>query len=597
MNRWGEFEILDKIGHGGFGTVYRAFHPALAREVALKLIAVPEDHPREIEKALEEAKRLARVRHRNVVTVHDARYLDGHVGICMELIHGESVAQVVERQGRFGAAECRSLATTLCRALGAVHRVGVIHSDVKAQNVMREDGGRIVLMDFGAGRQLREPDRTTRLQIIGTPAYMAPEIFRFKDPSPASDVYSMGVLLFFVLTGTFPVDARSLEDFAAAHARRTRRHLGDLRDDLPEGLIGVIEKALEPRRRDRYRTPGAMLADLSSGRVAGPAANIQARTQARELSTTNGTDNPRASLSRPTPPAQQGSLAAFQAALPRIAAAAAGAIASIWLLGFLATKVYDVMFGLSGEFADDSPLEWLETGFRSLVLPMAYMLMAVLAFVVLRFVWRIVARLIPRARNWATTTTQAFQTAVTRAGLHEGSSPTSAVLIAQAALLAAVVWYFDPLIKAFTTPMGGVTPAIYLPLSPERENDWLLFCGVTSVLALASAAAWAMFIRRRGPGTGVVSIAAGLVLTAIYAAMFAVPWRVVYQSTFQVATFRSEPCFIVAERSSRTMLSCVGAEGMHSLVVNDNDPALKRFPYRESIFGAASRVARHGETR
>ena len=284
-------------------------------------------------------------------------------------------------------------------------------------------------------------------------------------------------MLLFVLTGTFPVDARSLDDYAAAHARRTRRYLGDLRDDLPEALIGVIEKALEPRRRDRYRTPGAMLADLSSGRVARPAANTR-RVPGARLSTANSTDNPRASGSRLTPPAQAGSLAAFQAAVPRIAAAAAGTIASIWLLGFLATKAYDVMFGLSGEFADESPLEWLETGFCTLVLPMAYMLMAVLAFVVLRFVWRIVARSFPSAQTGQPPPLKRFRP------YHQGWSarriqPDQRVLIAQAVLLAAVFWRFDPLIKAFTTPIGGVTPAIYLPLSPERENDWLLFCGVT----------------------------------------------------------------------------------------------------------------------
>ena len=351
--------------------------------------------------------------------------------------------------------------------------------------------------------------------------------------------------------------------------------------------MGVIEKALEPRRRDRYKTPGAMLADLSSGRVAGPWRTKPAPTY-REIATANSTDNPTSSVSLLTPPPQARSLAAFQSAVPKIAAAAAGAIATIWLLGFLASKGYDVMFGLSSEFADESPLDWLETGFRTLVLPIAYMLMAIMAFVIVRFVWRIVDRLLPGAHGWAHRTTRALQTASTRAGLNDGPGLASAVLIGQVVLLAVVHWRFQALIAAFTTPIAGAAPGIYLPLSPARENDWLLFCGVNSVLALASAAAWAMLIRRRIPGTGVVSIAAGLALTAIYAAMFAVPWRVIYQSTFQVASFRSERCFIVAERASRTMLSCVGADGMHSLVVNAADPALKRFPDQESIFGAAS---------
>ena len=197
MTRWADYDIRDEIGRGGFGTVYRAFHPTLAREVALKLIPVPSGQPREIDKALDEARRLAKVQHENVVLVHDARFADGYVGICMELIQGQSLAHIVDQQGRFGADETITLGLTLCRALRAVHRQGVIHSDIKAQNVMRTDLGRYVLMDFGAGHHLREPDRTTQLQIIGTPTYMAPELFRFRDATFTSDVYSLGVLLFF----------------------------------------------------------------------------------------------------------------------------------------------------------------------------------------------------------------------------------------------------------------------------------------------------------------------------------------------------------------------------------------------------------------
>jgi hypothetical protein len=592
VNRWGEFEILDEIGRGGFGAVYRAFHPVLAREVALKLIAVPGDQPREVDRALEEARRLAKVRHRNVVTVHDARYLDAHVGICMELIHGRPLLQVVERQGRFGADETRNLAKTLCRALGAVHRVGIVHSDVKAQNVMREDGGRIVLMDFGAGRQLREGDKTTRLQIVGTPAYMAPEIFRFKDPSPSSDIYSLGVLLFFVLTGTFPVDGRSLEDFAAAHAQHRRRYLGDLRDDLPAGLIGIVEKALEPRRRDRYRTPGEMLADLSSGHVIDDATHRMPTPDAAAKRLPSHA----ASMSPSTATAPAG-LAAFQSRIPRAAAVIAGAAATILLLGFLSSTAYDVMFGLSGRFADDSILDWLETGARLLVLPIYYMVLATLAFVVARFVWRILDRVLPGAHRWAHRTTRALQTASSRTGLNDGTSLAGAVLIAQFALLVGVFWWFQPMFDAFTTPMPGAPPATYLPLSPTRESGWLWYCGVNSVLALASGSVWVALIRRRLTGIGVVPITAGIVLTAMFAALFAVPWRMIYQSTFQQAMYGSERCYVVAERPARTMLMCVTPRGIHSREVATTDPALVRSSQQENIFRAASEITSPEERR
>ncbi len=588
MNRWGEFEILDEIGHGGFGTVYRAFHPALAREVALKLIGVPDGQPREIERALEEARRLAKVQHRNVVTVHDARYLDGNVGICMELIHGESILQIVERQGRFGADETKTLAKTLCRALGAVHRVGVIHSDVKAQNVMREDGGRIVLMDFGAGRQLREPDRTTHLQIIGTPAYMAPEIFRFKDPSPASDIYSLGVLLFFVLTGTFPVDGRSMEGFAAAHARHERRYLGDLRNDLPEGLIGVIEKALEPRRRDRYKTPGAMMADLSSGHVSATPRSQNQSSSA--LAPQGGTAKTPPSRPLVTPRPRPVAGTRWQSPIARIAAAVGGLTVAIWLLGLLASNAYDVMFGLTSEFADESLFDWLETGLRTLPLPLFYMLAAVTAVVGARFVWRVADRLVPGVHSWAGHTSQVLHAASTRAGLTDGPNVASAVLVVQVLCLAIVNWQFRSLLLALTTPIAESTADIYTRLSPSNENEWLWYCGVTSILALASAYTWIVLLRRRVPGTGVVSSAAGITLTAIFVVMFAAPWKILYRSTFRMASFQSERCYIVAERATRTMLLC-GGGGMRSLVIDSTDPALRRLPVADSIFDAQKRSA------
>jgi hypothetical protein len=595
VTRWGEFEIIDEIGRGGFGAVYRAFHPVLAREVALKLVAIPGGQPREVERALDEARRLAKVRHRNVVTVHDARYLDGHVGICMELIKGQPLLQTVERQGRFGADETRQLAKTLCRALVAVHRVGVVHSDVKAQNVMREDGGRIVLMDFGAGRQLRDADKTTRLQIVGTPAYMAPEIFRFKDPSPASDIYSLGVLLFFVLTGTFPVEGRSLEEFAAAHAQHARRYLGDLRDDLPAGLIGIVEKALEPRRRDRYRTPGEMLADLSSGHVVGR--STRAERPAPAPAPIAGEHHPvqTSTSSDAVPTPQNGRLTTAQL-LTRSALIVGGLIAAAWILGLLSWTAYNVLYDLSGPIGEGSVFDWLETGARSLVLPAYYMLAATVCFLVVRFAWRILERLLPRARGWAHNTTRALQAASNRTGLNDGAMLAGAVLTAQVAAAVAVFVVFQPLFVAFTTPMAEARSETYAALAPARENFWLTYCGVNAVLALASAWVWSALIRRRTAGVGTVPIVAGYVLTAVFVMLFAVPWRIVYRSTFQRASYRGQPCYIVAERSSGAKVWCRSPTGMGSYDLAASDAELVRRPEQQNIFDV-SEFARREEGR
>src|SRR5262249_33548864 len=141
-----------------------------------------------------EARLLARVRHENVVTVYGADVVNGQVGLWMELIHGRRLDALVATDGPFVAQDAAKIGVALCGALAAVHQAGLLHRDVKAQNVMREARGRVVLMDFGAGRELM--DETAHP--VGTPVYLAPEVLAGQPASIQSDIYSLGVLLFFL---------------------------------------------------------------------------------------------------------------------------------------------------------------------------------------------------------------------------------------------------------------------------------------------------------------------------------------------------------------------------------------------------------------
>ena len=135
----------------------------------------------------------------------------------------------------------------ICSALASVHAAGLLHRDVKAQNVMREAGGRIVLMDFGTGEELFRDRGTAR--IVGTPLYLAPEILDGKSASIQSDLYSVGVLLFYLVTGEFPVTASNIEQLAAAHRQRQLRRLRACVSDLPSPFVKVIDRALEHEAR------------------------------------------------------------------------------------------------------------------------------------------------------------------------------------------------------------------------------------------------------------------------------------------------------------------------------------------------------------
>jgi serine/threonine protein kinase/tetratricopeptide (TPR) repeat protein len=256
---WGHLDLIEVVGRGSYGTVYRAWDPRLDRLVALKLF----HGARNPEAVMREGRMLARIRHENVVTVYGADVYNGIAGIWMEFVHGRRLDEVVEKDGSLGVDDATRVGVAVCRALVAVHAAGLLHCDVKAQNVIREQGGRIVLMDLGAGREtIADDDATAKLQVAGTPRYMAPEVFDRGSAIPQSDVYSVGVLLFYLTTGRFPVDGKTLSDIRRAHLEARRARLSDYRPDLPEPFVKSITRAIDPTPTARYGTPGELETEL-----------------------------------------------------------------------------------------------------------------------------------------------------------------------------------------------------------------------------------------------------------------------------------------------------------------------------------------------
>ena len=253
--RWGDLEVREKLGEGSFGEVYRAWDPALDREVALKLrLGGGEDE--HIRRELAEARRLARVRHPHILTVHGVDVRDGRAGMWTELVHGETLEALLASRGAFGAPEAAAIGLDLCRALAAVHGAGLAHGDVKAANVMREQGGRIVLMDFGSGSDT-SPGATGGASLTGTPLSAAPETLSGAPASPASDLYSLGALLFRLVTGRHPVTAATLAELREKHARGERESLRGARPDLPTAFVAAVERALEREPVRRWPDAGS----------------------------------------------------------------------------------------------------------------------------------------------------------------------------------------------------------------------------------------------------------------------------------------------------------------------------------------------------
>ncbi len=254
---WGHLRLLERVGCGAFGEVFRAWDTRLDREVALKLLAASPDSDKG-GVIIREGRLLARVRHPNVVTIHGAERVGDRVGLWMEFVHGRTLEDLLKSGTTFTPDEVVHIGVEIARAVAAVHAAGLLHRDVKAQNVMRADDGRIVLMDFGSGRELDDE----RQALSGTPLYLAPELFSGGAATVASDVYSLGVLLFHLLTGSYPVRETTLEELDRAHRAGSRTKIRAARTNVPSGLARVIDRALDPRPDRRFQTADALAAAL-----------------------------------------------------------------------------------------------------------------------------------------------------------------------------------------------------------------------------------------------------------------------------------------------------------------------------------------------
>jgi len=260
--RWGHLDLLNVVGRGAYGIVYRAWDTRLDRLVALKLFHGACDP----DQVMQEGRMLARVRHENVVTIYGADMIDGVAGIWMELVHGKTLDDIVKGSGPLPAREAAAVGADVARALSAIHAAGLLHCDVKAHNVVWETGGRVVLMDLGAGRlapEARDGDHIP--DVAGTPRYMAPELFiSGASATRASDIYSLGVLVYFLVSGKYPVDGNTLGELRRSHDRGTIRPLASQRTGLPNSLIEVVTRAID---RDPAQRPSAAV-DMHSALAA-----------------------------------------------------------------------------------------------------------------------------------------------------------------------------------------------------------------------------------------------------------------------------------------------------------------------------------------
>lgn len=254
----GQYQILAKIGEGGMGAVYRAVDQMLQREVAIKVLR-PElaRQTAVVERFRTEAVALARLNHPNIATVHGLLRQEDEYFMILEYVEGDTLEQRLYRSGRLEWREAAAIAAEVLGALDHAHRMGVVHRDLKPANLMLTRNGAVKVMDFGIARLAGTHRHTEYGRIVGTPLYMSPEQLRGEEVDGRSDVYSLGVVLFELLTGREAFQADS--DYALLMAQLNQAPDPPSRfvSDLPAGFDAVLERAMAKRREDRYPTAPA----------------------------------------------------------------------------------------------------------------------------------------------------------------------------------------------------------------------------------------------------------------------------------------------------------------------------------------------------
>jgi serine/threonine-protein kinase len=555
LGQWGHLHLVRKVGEGSFGEVYHAHDTWLDHPVALKLIR-PQVASEFSTRIVQEARKLARVRHPNVVTVHGADSHDGRTGFWMDLVDGETLADLMAR-GRLSAGEAAHIGQEVCRALAAMHQVNLVHRDVKAQNVMRaSDGGRIILMDFGAGEFIG--DRSAASGRQGTPLYLAPELLSGGPASVRSDIYALGVLLYYLVTASFPVQARggSLSALRLAHLRGERRRLHDARPDLPAAFVSIVERAIDPKPERRFASAGDMYAALAEEQPHAAAAPV--------------------AVAAPATPAERTALQR----LGRVGAVSVAAVCVTGALGLLATRWFEVTLRIDPDFISG---------------PAGYFLVGLQALIPFGIYWTVFGAALGLLAGVRLLLPRSVEAVWSRIALWpERSDPNAVamvVFLAGSACWLGLTWaYFDLFAALEALSTGPSTTADLSILGPAARSVHRNHGGLSAALGFVlGLAAWRWFPRleRQVADASTVRLLRWATLAVLFLvlATAVLPRRFVWER-FEVVTFENQRAVVVGRNSGELLLYNVG-ERRHRRVRSD-DPALSRIGTTMTLFEQAA---------
>ncbi len=260
----GRYEVIEELGSGGMGKVYRVEDTKIKEEVALKILR-PEFilDKRNVERFSNELKMARRISHKNVCRMYHFGEEQGLYFITMEYVEGEDLKRTMRRVGPLGGGKAVFIAKQVCCGLEEAHGLGVIHRDLKPQNIMIDKEGNVRIMDFGIAKFLKSEGITASGAMIGTPEYMSPEQVQGEDVDPRSDIYSLGIILYEMVTGRVPFEGDTTLSVALKHRTETAKNPREFNEHIPIDLSSAIMKCLEKNMERRYQKAGDFQAELT----------------------------------------------------------------------------------------------------------------------------------------------------------------------------------------------------------------------------------------------------------------------------------------------------------------------------------------------
>ena len=259
----GRYQVIEELGKGGMGKVYKVFDKEINAKVALKLLK-PEIAPDKntIERFRNELKVAREISHKNICRMYDLGREAGLYYITMEYVPGEDLRNMIRMSRQLGVGTAIIIAEQICDGLAEAHRYGTIHRDLKPSNIMIDRDGNVRIMDFGIARSVEAKGLTGAGTIIGTPEYMSPEQVEDKDVDRRSDIYSLGIILYEMLTGRVPFEGDTPFAIGMKHKGEIPQDLREINSQIPENLSRLVLKCLEKSREKRYQTADELRTEL-----------------------------------------------------------------------------------------------------------------------------------------------------------------------------------------------------------------------------------------------------------------------------------------------------------------------------------------------